>query len=72
MTLSSVGAEVVFVAEADVDAFAAGGVDGIVGGLTDDGGDVVEGDAHLHGADLDFEGFAFEVCARPCRCVRWI
>ena len=34
--------------------------DGIVGGLRDDGGDVVEGNAHLHGADLDFEGFALE------------
>ncbi len=50
----------IVVAEADVDAFAAGGVDRIVGGLADDGGDVIEGDAHLHGADLDFEGFAFE------------
>ena len=54
----------VFVAEADVDAFAAGGLNGIgggIGGLGDDGGDVVEGDAHLHGADLDFEGVAFEL-----------
>ena len=50
----------VFVAQADVDAFAAGGGDGIVGGLSDDGGDVIEGDAHLHGADLDFERLALE------------
>ncbi len=52
---------IVFVAKADVDAFVAGGLDGIVGGLSDDGGDVVERNAHLHGADLNFESFAFQL-----------
>ncbi len=72
ITLSLCGGRGFVVAEADVDSFAAGGVHGIVGGLRDDGGDVIEGDAHLHGADLDFDGIALQFAHDLARCGRWI